>query len=70
MDDAVKSALTSKGVWGGLVAIVAAAAAGIWHVSISPDDQMAIVNILVSLVTMGGGALAIYGRIKASKKIG
>lgn len=64
-----KSAFASRAVWGGIIAILASAL-GLWGYSISPDDQARIIDIVVSLGGAVGGAMAIYGRIKATKKIG
>ena len=58
---AVKSLIQSKTVWGGLLAI-ASGALGFFGYSIGIPDQEAIISII-------GGAIAIYGRVKASKKI-
>ena len=63
-----KSMWASKGVWGGIIAVVASAA-GIWGYSITPADQANIVELVTSVVALGGGALAIVGRIMASKKV-
>lgn len=58
---AVKSIIQSKTVWGGLLAI-ASGALGFFGYSMGIPDQEAIISIV-------GGAIAIYGRIKASKKV-
>jgi hypothetical protein len=63
-----KSMWASKGVWGGIIAVVASAA-GIWGYSITPADQGNIVELITSIIALGGGALAIIGRIFASKTI-
>lgn len=63
-----KSMWASKGVWGGIIAVVASGA-GIWGYTITPADQGNIVELITSIVALGGGALAIIGRIFASKKI-
>ena len=64
-----KSFLTSKTIWGGLLAI-AAPAIGILGYTITPADQAAIVAVATSLASAVGGALTIWGRIKATKRIG
>jgi hypothetical protein len=65
----VKGFFESRTVWGGLIAFLSGVAAVIGY-SVTPEDQ----NTLVSVITGGtgtfGAVLAIYGRIKASKKIG
>lgn len=65
----VKSVLESKTIWGGIVAL-AAGGLGVLHYSITPADQASLVGLLTSLATGVGSALAIYGRVVASKKIG
>ena len=64
-----KSVWASKAVWGGLIAVIASLA-GIWGYTITPADQASIVELVTSVAALGGGALAIVGRILASKKIG
>ena len=59
----------SKAVVGGVVAVVAGIA-GIMGVAINPDDQEAIVATVTAVGSAVGGALAVYGRIKASQPIG
>ncbi len=54
----------SKGVWGSVVAM----AAGVGHVAgidISQPIQNELTDIIVGFGTLAGGALALYGRIKA-----
>lgn len=63
-----KSLWASKTVWGGIIAVVASLA-GIAGYTVSPADQASIVDLVTSVVALGGGALAIVGRILASKKI-
>ena len=70
-----KPALASTAVWGSIVAIIAGAAPLIGY-SISTDDQAAMANLIqngvavVSAVaSLIGGAVALYGRIKATKQI-
>ncbi|QBQ54950.1 hypothetical protein [Nitrosococcus wardiae] len=58
----------SRGVWGGVVTI-AAAAAGAVGVVISPEQQDLIVNSVVAIATGVGGLLSLYGRLKADKPI-
>ena len=64
-----RSAFASKGVWGGLVAL----AAGLLAMSgytISPADQVQLVNLVAGIISAIGGILAIIGRIRATKRIG
>ena len=58
----------SKAVWGGLVA-VGAAAAGTFGIAVDADTQGQIADLIVVGVGAVGGLLAIYGRIKAGKSI-
>jgi len=58
----------SKTVWGGLIA-VGAAAAGAFGIVIDADTQDQIAECIVVIATAAGGLLAIYGRIKADREI-
>lgn len=66
--DETKSWYMSKTVWGGLIA-VAAGAAGAFGYTVAPDDQAQIVEAIVAIATVGGGLLAVFGRVKASKAV-
>lgn len=58
----------SKGVWGGIVALLAAIA-GAFGYAIDADTQASVVELI--MITSGGigGLLAIYGRIKAERRV-
>jgi hypothetical protein len=58
----------SKTVWGGLVA-VGASALGFFGYSVDAGTQDQLSDALVMGATAIGGVLAIYGRVKATKKI-
>lgn len=58
----------SKTVWGGLAAGGAAVAA-LFGLEVSTEDQVSLVAIGVQGAGLIGAALAIFGRIVASKKI-
>ena len=58
----------SKSVWGGLLAVVAGIA-GVFGYAVSPEDQAVLAEAAVSIVSVAGGLLAVFGRIKASKAI-
>lgn len=58
----------SKGVWGGIIALLAAIA-GAFGYTVTGDDQQALSEIALSLGGAVGGLLAIYGRVKASKRV-
>lgn len=64
-----KSFLTSKTVWGGLIALVAGLA-GLAGYAIGADEQAALVDHIDSLMAAIGGIIAIYGRVVATKSIG
>jgi len=68
-----KSLLISRTFWGAAVAAVAGIAAISGHV-ISAEDQTAFVDNVVDIATgiasVVGAAIAIYGRLKATKMIG
>ena len=64
-----KSAFASKGIWGGLIAVVAGLLALLGY-TISPADQVQLVNLVAGIISAIGGILAIIGRIRATKRIG
>lgn len=64
-----KSALQSRGVWGGAAAVVGGLG-GVLGYSISPQDVAQLPVLITSITSSIGGLLAIYGRIKATHKIG
>lgn len=74
--NSTKGALASVGVWGGIIAVLAGGA-GIFGYTVSAEDVTALseyaqqIYLLVTGVGgMIGGLAAIWGRIRASKKIG
>ena len=70
MDD-TKSALTSTGVWGSVIALLGAFAPLILPAIglKTAGDQQAAVAVASQLVTGVGAALALYGRMNATKRI-
>lgn len=72
--DEVKSWLTSKTIWGAVIALVATALRMLGVVDISGDEQNSLLETVFNLVTaigaIGGSLLAIYGRITAKTQIG
>ena len=73
--DQTKAWYASTTIWGGVVAAVAGMA-GIFGYSITPADQAAlsdsigqVVALVTSVSALGGGLLAIWGRVRASKTI-
>ena len=68
MDD-FKSLWASKTFWGGLIAVLAGVL-GFFGYQLLPDDQAALVEGGSAVAAAIGGVIAIWGRVKASKKIG
>ncbi|GAB7078330.1 hypothetical protein [Megalodesulfovibrio paquesii] len=64
----VKTFFGSKTVWGGLVAL-AAGLAGLVGYAISPEDQAQLVEVGAGLAATVGGAVAVVGRVVATKAI-
>ncbi|HOV80325.1 MAG TPA: hypothetical protein PK728_09505 [Bacillota bacterium] len=58
----------SKTVWGGIVAI-GGAVAGAFGIAVDEATQGEIVDYIMVIAGAAGGLLAIYGRLKAEKKI-
>lgn len=65
-----KSWYQSRAVWGGIVSIAFSVAGLFGHDVSGKVDQATVANALVTLGAAVGGVLAIYGRIKATTKIG
>ena len=65
----VKSFLESKTIWAAIVTLGAAALAFFGY-SVTPEDQAAVPELVAGIGGTVGALGAIYGRIKASKKIG
>ena len=63
-----KSLLASRTVWGGIIAL-AAGIAGIFGYTISPAEQVHIVEAVSGVGATVGGVVAIYWRVKATKSI-
>ena len=58
----------SRTVWGAIVAVFASCA----HLAgfdIGTEDQRQIVDAVITIAAAGGGLVAIYGRIFASKRL-
>ncbi|QYJ00764.1 hypothetical protein KUV46_15755 [Thalassovita mediterranea] len=64
-----KHPLASRGIWGGIVALVSLIAGGFGYV-ITPEEQEALVVGLSGLGALIGVVIGIYGRWKATKVIG
>ncbi len=65
----VKSLIASKTFWGAFVA-VAAGVFGLFGYAVTPEDQVWLVDSIAAVGAIAGGVVAVYGRIKASKRIG
>jgi len=65
----MKSFFESKTIWGGLIAF-GAGVAGLLGYAVSDADAEQILAYVTGGAAIVGGIQAIYGRIKASKKIG
>lgn len=69
MLDGTKSALKSRGVWGGVVSILAFVL-GFLGYTLSDADQSTLTMLLPGIVSGIGGVMAIVGRVFAKQKIG
>jgi anti-sigma-K factor RskA len=69
MGDDSKVWWQSKGMWGGIVAIVASVIAIVLHRTISDAQQAQIVDLIFSVVTALSGVLAVYGRASATQEV-
>jgi hypothetical protein len=67
--DGTKGLLASRTVWGGLIAIAAAVLGGFGY-TLAPADQAQLVDWIATAAGIGGGVLAVVGRVRASKRIG
>ncbi len=59
----------SRGVWGGVVAMLAGVAAALGY-ALSEGVQADIVELIIGIAGVAGGGVAVWGRIKAETKIG
>lgn len=58
----------SKTVWGVLVMLISSALAST-GIPLTPELQGTIVELIMQGITVGGGALAVYGRVTAKAEI-
>ena len=63
-----KSIFASRGVWGALIAIIAAGG-GLFGYTITPDQQVQIVETVAMIAAGIGGLVALWGRISATKRL-
>lgn len=59
----------SKGVWGGIVAVVAGMAGQFFGVDIGEDTQDKLASQIPAAIGVVGGLVAIIGRIVAQDKV-
>lgn len=64
-----KSLLASRTFWGAALAM-AATGLKLAGYELGVEDQAALTNVGLNVVALAGSLLAIYGRVKATKKIG
>lgn len=58
----------SRTVWGSAVA-VAASLAGVFGLTITPQDQIQIVDTTLQAISAAGAIFALYGRLAATSRI-
>ena len=68
MDD-VKSIFASRTFWGGIIAVLAGVL-GFFGYELAGSDQAALIDCGAAVAASLGGVIAIWGRVKASRKIG
>ena len=66
--EASKKWYESKGVWGGVISVIAIIL-GVFGYNITPEDQQTIVASLAALGATVGSIVAVVGRVKATKQI-
>lgn len=59
----------SRAIWGAVVGIASSAYLLTGH-TVAPEIQSAAADLLAQLASIVGGALALYGRVKADSRIG
>jgi hypothetical protein len=63
-----KSIFASRGVWGALIAVLAAGG-GLLGYTITPDQQVQVVESVALIASGIGGLVALWGRISATKRL-
>jgi hypothetical protein len=59
----------SKTIWGAVVAALSIGL-GLWrHLTMSPQDQASLVDVIVGIAGSMGSVVAIYGRVTATTSI-
>lgn len=64
-----KTLLRSRAVWGAAIAI-AAGLAGVFGWTVDEASQAATLELVEGAAALVGGALALWGRVRATKRIG
>jgi len=64
-----KNIFQSKTIIGALIALFAIILSTFTNYTINEEDKMALTDIIITLSGTAGAILAIYGRIKARKKV-
>ena len=64
----IKNFFASKTIWGALLAVTAGVLSMAGY-TVSPEDQASLLELVAGGGSLIGGALALYGRIKATKRI-
>lgn len=67
--DGVKSIFASTTFWGAMVSVFGKLAALLGY-AVMPEDEQVITAAISLLVSGFGDLAAVYGRVKATKKIG
>lgn len=72
--DETKSIFKSKSFWGAVMSLLGKLAGVIFGVEIDAETTVQITDLTVAAISFGvsfvGDFLAVYGRVKATKKIG
>lgn len=68
--DEVKGLLASRTFWGIFVSMLGKLLAAVAGVEIDDETQAQLVQVIMLFVSGVGDLFALYGRIKATKKIG
>lgn len=66
--DETKPWYQSRAIIGALVAILAGLL-GLFGIDLSDIDQAELTTLAMNLFAIGGGLLAFYGRVKATKQV-
>jgi hypothetical protein len=64
-----KSLLASKTFWGAAVAVLGSVL-NLLGYNFAQADQQLLIEFISNIAIAGGGVFAMYGRVKATKKIG